>query len=557
MRQEDEETVFLGESTSLTYLHGTHTSPSTLATPDQGFVYRIPEAVRAQNSTLEWEIERKQARLKLLHAEGAFSFPAKTATDSLFKAYFEWFHVCFPVLDEPDIWQQYSQGTLPPLLFQAILFIGVMHCAEDELPSVGLGCRQRAKYTLYNRAKDLFDAEIEPKSITVIQSVFLMSFWRAGALLQKDTRHWLAVAVSLAQTKGLHRSSQNTNGEDINLKLRKRLWWSIYIRERQCAAALGLPNRVRDEDCDVEALIEQDFQYAFESPTSSSHVNKSISYMIGMVELSRMLGRIIHRDFLPLKRLTFAEREETKNTLFSWRKSLPLCMRPSGDGLEGGSGFLASMLNLAYNNLLILLFRSGCSSTEPPSSPVDGQVAILAAARNTSIIENMLIEGQICHGQIHVITNVFNTLCIHTLNLKHLQGGRRFVAEQRAKLCLVSLQELQKTWEFKNWILQLFFQYLDQPTAQRLQLGDDGGETRSSSNDSHIPRAGNPPLDNQHMWHQQLQDMPSDSPPAFALAIESQDIGQFLHSQIENRFVNGEGGAIDWYMADLFHTSQS
>jgi hypothetical protein len=33
------------------------------------------------------------------------------------------------------------------------------------------------------------------------------------------------------------------------------------------------------------------------------------------------------------------------------------------------------------------------------------------------------------------------------------------------------------------------------------------------------------------------------------------DAEQFLYSQIENRFVNREGGAIDWYMADLVETA--
>jgi hypothetical protein len=59
---------------------------------------------------------------------------------------------------------------------------------------------------MYNRAKDLYDADYETDKITVSQALFLMSFWRAGPLLEKDTRHWLGAAISLAQTKGMHRS---------------------------------------------------------------------------------------------------------------------------------------------------------------------------------------------------------------------------------------------------------------------------------------------------------------------------------------------------------------
>ncbi|KAF5239232.1 hypothetical protein FANTH_10034 [Fusarium anthophilum] len=560
-RPEDDETVFLGESTSITYLHGTHPSPVTLSTPEQGFVYRLPQGLNAKSLTSAWELERKQARLSLLQLEGAFSFPNKSAVDKVLAAYFQWFHPCFAIVDEPHIWDQHGRNAVPPLLLQAMLFIGVMHCSESDLQSVGLGSRQRAKYILYNRAKSLFDAEAEPKSLIVIQALFLLSFYRAGPLLQKDTRHWLAVAISQAQTKGLHRASRDE--KDKTSQLKKRIWWSIYVRERQCAAALGLPNRVRDEDCDIGALNEQDFQYAFGVSSSPSWANKSIFYMIGMVELSRMLGRIMHRDFLPSKRLSPTEREEFRVALVDWRTSLPACMQLSSDEPSCSMGFLPGMLHMAYNNLLILLFRSGCGNLGDSSGRCDGRVAIQAAARNSAIIEELVTENQMRHGQIHVITNVFNTLCIHTLHLQGLQGGPRFVAEHRAKLCLVSLQELQQTWEFKNWILQLFFQYLDHPTALRLRMEDGNGEGMTpqqqpqegecsvspniSPNVGMLPGQHETQNDNLHIDTSRLTDV--------TWPIEVENVGQFLHTQIEDRFINGDGGAIDWYMADLFNNT--
>jgi hypothetical protein len=71
---------------------------------------------------------------------------------------------------------------------------------------LGYHDRQEARNEMYNRAKDLYDADYETDKITVSQALFLMSFWRGGPLLEKDTRHWLGAAISLAQTKGMHRS---------------------------------------------------------------------------------------------------------------------------------------------------------------------------------------------------------------------------------------------------------------------------------------------------------------------------------------------------------------
>jgi hypothetical protein len=244
-RHEDDGAVFLGESTSIRYVHE-KPEASPLNGPSSETTrlrHSVPNAVKAESLIPQWEAERRKARINYLKAEKAFTVPAKPVLEALLGAYFRWFHPCFPVVDEQDVWTQQQQGSLSPLLLQAMLFIGVIHCGEEQLKDLGLGVRHRAKYIYYNRAKDIYDADHEQKKLTVIQALFLLSFWRAGALLEKDARHWLGAAISLAQTKALHRSSDAANNKME--KLRKRVWWSIYVRERQCAAALGLPHRIR------------------------------------------------------------------------------------------------------------------------------------------------------------------------------------------------------------------------------------------------------------------------------------------------------------------------
>ncbi|KAL5453186.1 hypothetical protein PMIN06_005633 [Paraphaeosphaeria minitans] len=265
-----------------------------------------------------------------------------------------------------------------------MLFIGVIHCEEPTLEELGWGNPHRAKYQLYSRAKDIHDAEYKTKKLIVIQALFLMSFWGA------------------AQTKAFHRSG--SENENYSTKLRRRIWWAIYVRERQCSSALGLPNRIRDDDCDVGMLSEADFELAFDPSTPSTS---------------------------------------------------------------------AIMLHLAYNNLHILLHRSAFIAEEDPDAEA-ANFALHVAARNSRIVQDMLSGGTIGHAQIHVITNLFNTLCIHVAHLRRSNGTTQTIAEHRAKLCLLGLQEQQRTWEVTNWVLQLFFQYLDRTTAARLVTEADG-----------------------------------------------------------------------------------
>ncbi len=558
-RQEDDGDVFLGEATSLRYVHDGPDPAAPTASPSAHSLrlrYSVPAAVKAESLIPQWEVYRRIRRKEHLIQEGALSFPPLPVVERLLKAYFRWFHPCFAIVDEMDVWTQHSRGVLSPLLLQSMLFVGVLHCEESVLHALGEGSRHRAKYFFFTRAKDIYDAEIEQKKITVIQSLFLMSFWRAGALLEKDTRHWLAAAIALAQTKALHRSAGNADSQAA--KLRRRIWWSLYTRDRQCAAALGLPNRVRDEDCDFESLEKSDFDHAYHPSVPPKAAEQYAVYAIGMTELAKLLGQIVHSGYLPNKTLNSIYRDQIRNKLAEWKRQLPIWMQPDGGEIPS---FYANMQHLAYNNLLILLYRSGYIGGSEESKDVDGSVALHAAARNARIVEDMLSDDTLRHGQIHVITNLFNTLCMHTIQLRRSEGPTRTVAESRAKLCLHGLQELQKTWEVTNWVLQLFFQYLDRSTASilRVQEQEDPGPVQTTNQHASITSPDTksqqpaqyatpvPATGFEPMLPQTVMDAAAETPWSWT----SEEANTYLFSRIENDFGFGEGEVPDWNADEL------
>lgn len=530
--RDDDDSVFLGESTSIRYVG--NEGPGAPAAQ----FHAVP--TDGNDSMLRWEAERKEATINALRArpDGAFSIPPRQITVDLLKAYFEWFHPCQPVVDEQDTWHQYETGSMSTLLLQSMLFVAAAHCDDQVLREGMLGDRHEAKFKFYTRARDLYDADVENNNLTVIQSLFLISFWRGHVPQEKDVRHWLGAAISLAQRRGLHRSRKQPNpsaanavSERIN-KLRKRLWWSIYVRERQCSAALGLPNRIRDEDCDIESLDAADFEYAFSPTLSDAQVFDYIKYATGMTQLARFLGEVVHRVYLPNKPCNSADRVQLRDELAVWKQNLAPSMQV-GDDIGITPSLHASMLHLAYNNIFILLYRN-CYVGK--TGGADGQVALQAAARNSRIIEDMLPRGTLRHAQIHVITNLFNTLCMHTIDLRRAKGSTKTIAEHRAKVCLLGLQELQQTWEVRNWVLQLFFRYLDRPTAARLQSDTEDGS--SAYTRSPAPLAvdyGDFTRDEAPKVHMTLAP---DVDTIWAWPNEETD--RFLFSQIYNSFPFGD-----------------
>ncbi|RNJ59761.1 hypothetical protein D7B24_001486 [Verticillium nonalfalfae] len=414
---------------------------------------------------------------RYLRDEGALTFPDPKTYLPALEAYFTWSHPCFPVLDHADFAQQVSKSVVSPMLLQAVLFIGATYCGDETIAMMGFKDRSEAKSLLYTRARLLFHADWEKDEITLLQSLFLLSFWRGGPSDVRDVRYWLGVVISLAESYGYHRLS----------RLRRRLWWSIYVRERQSAVSLGLPSRIRDEDCDIEPLSPTDLDSEQLTPETLSlgvYTAEHVVYATKMVEIARLLGRIIDLHYVPGKLPSTSEQVKSLDTsLEAWKKSLPEDVREDAD--EGGTSVWASLLHLSYNHLKILIHRDDFLRSVAPEP--GSKIVVTAACRISRIAEDMLSQGTLRYGQMHLITSVFAALCIHVICIRRGANVSRRIAETRAQMCLLGLKEIQKYWRININVLDLFLQYLDESIAKRLH----GDQHETSLHSSTIVDAAN------------------------------------------------------------------
>ncbi|CAI7588985.1 unnamed protein product [Penicillium pancosmium] len=423
-----QKTVFLGESSPLTCV-----VDEGRRSPDKGYAcgiqkgrlhYSIPEVCSPEESgDTSLGSQRKSLQERLIR-ESALVFPAPTACEVLIQAYFEWFHPCFPILDRPQVQNVYQDNTISPLLLQGMLFVGVSLCSDLTLKTIGFTDRYQAKGVFYQRAKEIYDVGWETDTIVKLQSLFLLSFWRGGPTEERDVRFWLGAATDLAQKKGMHVMSKLSFLSSRDQKIWKRIWWALYVRDQQTSAALGLPSRIRDEDCeaaelepsDFEELDTTEFSEVFRKPPTA-HVN----YVIGMAQLAKLLREVITSQYLPDRsKLDNPQRPALHQQLVEWESNLPQEMHFQSSPSRQVT-YLVGMLHMAYN-----------------------------------------------------ITHTFSALCIHTIHFGRVTGTARKLAEHRAKLCLLGLKELQKSWDLENWVLDLFFRCLDDRTAKNLRLAEGG-----------------------------------------------------------------------------------
>ncbi|KAL4960738.1 Zn(II)2Cys6 transcription factor [Aspergillus stella-maris] len=477
-RKITEPTVFLGESSPLTSVMDP-TQPPKLhyALPDRLLLPSGGSSARDEAVRLHAVQQAAQ-----LESDGSLSFPPRRTVDALLKAYFRWFHPCFPIVDRGAIYRARSQPSspddpsnagglgLPPLLLQAMLFIGVSLCDDRTFSEIEYPVRYRAKFLFYSRAKAIYEADAESNPIVKLQALFMLSFWRGGPSEERDVRFWLGVAISLAQKRGMHMMSRFSHPPK-EMRVWKRIWWALYTRDQQSAAALGLPPRIRDEDGDVAMLEPDDIleEETLDDDVVGQQKSQDLVYPIEMAKLARLLRTIVSTQYLHHQKPDLATRNALNEQLCLWESQLPPELRLENGAAAGSpdSLFLTGLLHMTYQNLYILLHRNVFLNPTPHDN---GQIALDAATKSTRIMEDMLSHRLIQHAPTHLITHAFSTLCIHTIHHRRSSGTMRTLAEHRARLCLLSLEELQKSWDLENWVLHLFFKGLDDRTAESLGL---------------------------------------------------------------------------------------
>ncbi len=110
------------------------------------------------------------------------------------------------MVDAADLAKRFTENRVPKVLMYAMLLIGCTYCNDSVISDMGFSDRFQAKTLFYTRAKLLFDADWERDEITLIQSLFLMSFQRNGPADVRDVRYWLGNVITLSESIGLHRS---------------------------------------------------------------------------------------------------------------------------------------------------------------------------------------------------------------------------------------------------------------------------------------------------------------------------------------------------------------
>lgn len=266
---------------------------------------------------------------------------------------------------------------------------------------MGFDGRGEARKAFYQRARCLYDLDLEVDRLSLAQSLLLLTHW----VEVEDPRgpwHWQAAAVTQIQVMGIWETLKNRNSSVPNFKAMKRLWWSCFIRDTLLTLGSRCPSRFTPDDCDIDMLRFEDFESLEATSLNGDQVTIISTHVAVSVELAKLcvcLNKIcsaqstvatLVRSFLltghelslsPYRTLMAMAIRDCSNQLKSWVRNMhkDACWQPSHNNQSDRSSLNLHriLLQMSYLTAVNALYRPQIlpSDAEAPfAAPSDSKL---------------------------------------------------------------------------------------------------------------------------------------------------------------------------------------
>jgi hypothetical protein len=224
-----------------------------------------------------------ESDVAILRVQRVTDLPPRAIRESLLDAFWTRCYPWTPVVERSWIYDR-RPGKISLLLQHAIFLAGSRVSAPlSNYPSEDF----------YKKARVLFWMGAEEDPIITIAAACLLHWWnpQGPEQISLDTSSfWLRVCVGLAHQVGLHR--EPTGKSDAGL--RKRIWWSLNVRDCLINAGHGRPRAIDLKFADVSPISVLDFDGA----TAAAELFQAyvgISCILGKYHRTSLLARSLAR----------------------------------------------------------------------------------------------------------------------------------------------------------------------------------------------------------------------------------------------------------------------
>lgn len=408
------------------------------------------------------------ANMELLRIAGAFLLPAKEICDELVQLYFHHIHPLMPLMDRTEFMRDYRQHSCSIFLLQAMLCVAVKLSPNPRLTGSD-GSTDLASNIFYQRAKALYDSRYEENEICLLQGMILLS---KQSFNEKNTIHmpmyFIKNAIIVAQTYGLHRSAEFhptlTNNEK---KARKLIWWILYVIDAFASVAIGRPQAINLDDCDVPVLTHDDFNFDGQRPEHRPPPDY-MDCIICTVQIAEIMSRISKELSRPSNRQCDATTliQHFDFLLQRWRLNLPQSLAYNSNAeIFTKHSIPKAFVNALYYKTLCLLHKSNIHDVICTSPDGYNSAGIaFQAAHSLSLIGQILLDrNELSYFYVSHAYCFFEALIIF---VHHMYDPKSLFADIALKCFHVLERVLQRfgtQWNSCALLSKLIFMFSQKP----------------------------------------------------------------------------------------------
>ncbi|PNY29426.1 Cutinase transcription factor 1 beta [Tolypocladium capitatum] len=433
-----------------------------------------------------------------LHAKGALTLPSVPLQNALLQAYVEYVHPYMPLMDLHEFLgivgrRDGLNGQASLLLYQAVMFSATAFADMGHLREAGYATRKAARKAFFQKTRLLYDFDYESDRLVLVQALMLMTYWYETPDDQKDTWHWMGIAISLAHTIGLHRNPEATSMSVSKQRLWKRIWWSCFMRDRLIALGMRRPMRIKDEDFDVPMLVESDFEIQALADSNTViprectlvrdvAMQRELAAMcVAKADLCVCIGHMLKVQYSVLIRDKMKPENTTNSTMMlfpnkqldnaegvgavdlelaAWAHALPDCCRHrplSPLDVEDGRSTMAvqrTLLHMVYHTAISALHRPQFLPSSPSQAPTTSRQAQdmsrLRVRDAASQITRMATELHHLRLERYLpttgVTVILPAMIIHLLEMKNQAPQTRERSTRGFRQCMRVMEKLREMY---------------------------------------------------------------------------------------------------------------
>lgn len=221
--------------------------------------------------------------------------------NTLIDSYFEIMHPQVPVLDHPEIVEQWRSLWKPPMqrntdkgneiLFMVLAIGARVVLAEGEQDVSQLEGWASHFAALANK----LSPTLEDPSLSSTQLLLLKAMYAYQVMRPNDAYLYLGQAARGAMVLGLNRF-QVMDGSNTTVHALKRTFWTVYSYERMNALFAGRPSAFRDEM--IDAPYPEDLPIFHDSVDSNTPSHNDPIRLCGFIRAMAGVGRVADQVFL-------------------------------------------------------------------------------------------------------------------------------------------------------------------------------------------------------------------------------------------------------------------